>query len=75
MAVAALAGIVLGLRRTRRGEGWCAAVGLAAILLLAVQALRPRAVDVSLHSGFWIILTLLLCATALHAARRLRLGR
>jgi hypothetical protein len=72
VAVAALAGIVLGLWRTPKGEGWCAAAGLVAILLLTAQALRPRAVDVSLHSGFWVILALLLWATALHAARRLR---
>lgn len=51
VAVAALAGIVFGLWRTPKGEGWCAAAGLAAILLLAAQALRPRAVDVSLRSG------------------------
>ena len=75
VAVAALAGIVLGLWRIPKGEGWCAAAGLTAILLLAAQGLRPRAVDVSLHSGFWLILALMMWATALHAARRVRRRR
>lgn len=70
--VAALCGLVLGLSRVRRGEGWCVAVGLVATLWIGAQALVPLGPDVTFHSGYWLILGAFLWLAALHVTRRLR---
>ena len=55
-----------------KGPGWCAAVGLAATLLLASQALQLFGPTITFHSGYLLTLLLFLWASAVHARRAWR---
>ena len=69
--LAAALGFVLGIVGARRGPGWCAAAGLAAVLLLGAKAVGPFGPDVTFHSGYWLTLLLFVSTTVLHGKRAL----
>ena len=75
---AAIVGLFLGLLGVARGPGWCAAVGLGALLVLPLSLMNLAEDNVSLHTGYPIALLLLLWAGVLHllrAAKRVRTRR
>jgi hypothetical protein len=63
---AAIVGIVLGLLRVTGGPGYCAAVGLGALLQTFLFLDNGR---VSPHAGYWIALSLFSWAGILHFRR------
>ena len=65
---AALLGLALGIFGKRKGPGWCATVGLLAVLGIGMQAVEPLGPEVTFHAGYWLALVLFLWA-ALHALR------
>jgi ABC-type glycerol-3-phosphate transport system permease component len=56
--VAALVGLVLGFVGITKGSGWCAALGIGALLWLVEPALEPLGPDVRLHAGYDLALLL-----------------
>lgn len=73
--IAAAVGLVLAVARTRRGVGWCAAVGLFAILLPGFSSVSPlsESPDITLHIGADLALlafTGALCMSAVIALKR-----
>jgi hypothetical protein len=73
--IAALAGFVLGASALRRGEGWCTAAGLVAMLALVAQTVQVFGPDITLHSGFVIALFLYAWLALLHVWRAFRRRR
>jgi hypothetical protein len=72
---AAIVGLFLGLLGISRGPGWCAAVGLGALVVLFVNLANLSADDFSLHAGYWLALLLFLWAGVLHLRRAWRRAR
>jgi hypothetical protein len=72
---AAIVGLILGLLGFARGPGWCAAVGLGALLTLAVDLVSLSNDDESLHAGFWLALLLFTWAGLVHLRRALKRAR
>jgi hypothetical protein len=75
--LAAFAGLALGLFGIVRGPGWCALVGLLAVIYLPFSGglFGPT---VTTHSGYVLALLLFICTWVLHivrAVRRLRRRR
>lgn len=66
---AAIVGMVLGLLGIARGPGWCASVGLVALLALAVSVGDLSEDDIALHGGFGLALLLFLWAGVVHLRR------
>jgi hypothetical protein len=64
----ALIGLTLGLFRIQRGPGWCAAIGVGAIVALPLESLLA---DVRLHWGWRFALLFFSWAGVLHAKRAL----
>src|SRR5215831_14863078 len=69
---AAIVGLVLGLLGIARGPGWCAAVGLFALVVLFGGLASLPDDDFSLHAGFWLALLLFLWAGLVHLRRARR---
>jgi hypothetical protein len=71
---AALVGLFLGLLGVVRGPGWCAAVGLGALLVLPFEGpfLGP---DVTMHDGWDLAVTVSGVACCLHIRRAWRRRR
>ena len=72
---AAIVGMVLGLLGIARGPGWCAFVGLGALLVLFMNLASLQADDFSLHKGFVLALLLFLWAGVVHLRRAAKRGR
>jgi hypothetical protein len=64
---AAIVGLLLGLVGFAGGPGWCAAVGLAALVQIPVVSLGDY--EVSPRSGYWLALSLFSGAGILHLRR------
>jgi hypothetical protein len=73
LAAAAL-GLVAGVLRLPRGEGWCAAVGLALTLALLYQLVTSMA-SATIYEGYTFTLLLFVWAAVLHGARAWRRRR
>jgi hypothetical protein len=69
---AAIAGLFLGLLGIARGPGWCAVVGLGALLVLPLGLMNLQEDDVSLHTGYPIALLLFLWAGVVHLRRAVK---
>jgi hypothetical protein len=72
---AAIVGLLLGLLGIARGPGWCAFVGLGALLMLGLSLSNLEEDSFSVHGGYWLTLLLFLWAGLLHlrrAAKRTR---
>ncbi len=68
--VAALLGLALGLSGIVRGPGWCALVGLGAMVILPFEGiLGPQ---VKLHSGYTLAFWLFIAVWSLHVRRAWR---
>jgi hypothetical protein len=72
--LAALIAVALGIAGEAKGSGWCAGVGLVAMLWIAGEAVTTMA-DVEFRVGYWLPLLLFFCATVVHAARSIRRWR
>jgi hypothetical protein len=59
----ALAGLVLGIRRIRRGPGWIALGGVVSLVFLWLSG---GLADVQLHSGYWLMLGAFVAAWLWH---------
>jgi len=69
---AAIVGLVLGLLGIVRGPGWCASVGLGALVVLFGRLGSLADDDFSPHAGFWLALLLFLWAGLVHLRRAWR---
>jgi hypothetical protein len=68
---AAIVGLVLGLLGIARGPGWCAVVGLFALVTLFAGLANLGEDGFSLHAGFWLALLLFAWAGVVHLRRML----
>ena len=77
LAAAALAAaarsLVIGVLRLPWGEGYCAGLALALMVVLLGKAVNSFATTI--HAGYGLALLLLLWAAAMHARRSWRAGR
>jgi hypothetical protein len=71
---AAALGLVAGVLRLPRGEGWCAAVGLGLTLALLYQGVNSLALA-TIYKGYTFTLLLFVWAAVLHGARAWRRRR
>jgi hypothetical protein len=72
---AAIVGLFLGLLGIARGPGWCASVGLGALVVLFGQLMTLDEDDFDLHGGYWLALLLFLWAGVVHLRRAVRRAR
>ena len=68
---AAIVGLILGLLGIERGPGWCASLGLGALMVLFWD-LATHYDDFSLLAGYWLALLLFLWAGLVHLRRAWR---
>jgi hypothetical protein len=66
---AAIVGLIFGLLGIARGPGWCASLGLGALLVLFGNLGSLSNDDFSLHAGYWLALLLFLWAGLVHLRR------
>lgn len=72
---AAIVGLILGLLGIERGPGWCAMLGLGALLWLGLGLANLADDAANLHAGYGLALLLFLWAGLVHlrrAAKRMR---
>jgi hypothetical protein len=72
---AAVVGLILGLLGIARGPGWCASVGLGALVVLSQDLANLSEDDFSLHAGYWLALLLFLWAGVVHLRRARKRAR
>lgn len=72
---AAIVGLILGLLGIARGPGWCAFVGLGAMVVLFLSLASLSEDEFSLHAGYWLVLLLFLWAGVVHLRRAFRRAR
>jgi hypothetical protein len=66
---AAIVGLILELLGISRGPGWCASVGLGALVVLFGNLANLSADDFTLHAGYWLALLLFFWAGVVHLRR------
>lgn len=69
---AAIVGLFLGLLGIARGPGWCAVVGLIALLALLLGLMNLQEDDVSPQAGYGLALLLFLWAGVVHLRRAIK---
>jgi hypothetical protein len=72
---AAIVGLILGVLGIARGPGWCASVGLGALVVLFGGLASLSDDDFSLHAGYWLALLLFLWAGLVHLRRAWKRAR
>src|SRR5215831_5374509 len=72
---AAIVGLILGLLGIERGPGWCASVGLGALVVLFGDLVSLSDDDFSLHAGYELALLLFLWAGLVHLRRAVKRSR
>jgi hypothetical protein len=72
---AAIVGLILGLLGIARGPGWCAAVGLFALLVLWMSLSNLQEDSLSTHAGYSLALLLFLWAGLVHLRRAVKRAR
>ena len=69
---AAIVGLFLGLLGIVRGPGWCAVIGICALVALGADHGNLSEDESSLHAGYWVALLLLLWAGVVHLRRAVK---
>ena len=72
---AAIVGLILGVLGISRGPGWCASVGLGALVVLFRNFTNLSDDDFSLYAGFWLAFLLFLWAGLVHLRRDFKRAR